>query len=321
MLVLAGCATTDAVLFVTKTSLGIDFDAKPAAASIAYDRTEGYIAPSYANGEIPPVVASIKSDAKIFNPKIRQIYATGDAAVIAVSKNSEATLKILDPNYKKQLKGEKKLMFFGTSTTTGLKVGFTSYAPDSFVFGFKRKEYSFIPLGKHTEDGNTYDVYPSVLASIDTDATAGRANEEGAASGDTSLSNSQFFATGRAARELAANPAISDAFKAQASMSLRAKQEKRLDEFKAKDGEEKILVKDIQALFKAADNDTEKEEIVKLTNMSVIAFLKENKPGEQVTILTFDDRLLDFQENDQPSGVDKLVVLKDLKNRIHSLPQ
>ena len=69
-----------------------------------------------------------------------------------------------------------------------------------------------------------YDVYPSVLASIDTAANAGTADETGAPSSDTSLSHSQFFATGRAARELAANPAVNKAFIAQATESLGAEE-------------------------------------------------------------------------------------------------
>ena len=77
-LVAMGCA--DSVLFVTKTSIGLDFDTKPPAASIAYDRTEGYLAPRYDNGAIPPVYGRIRSDAKIFNANVRQIYATGSAA-------------------------------------------------------------------------------------------------------------------------------------------------------------------------------------------------------------------------------------------------
>jgi hypothetical protein len=50
--------------------------------------------------KFPPVLASIKSDLSIFNPKIRQVYATGDAAVIAVSaplKEAKEALKYLDP--------------------------------------------------------------------------------------------------------------------------------------------------------------------------------------------------------------------------------
>jgi hypothetical protein len=275
VLALAGCATTDSVLFVTKTSLGIDFDSKPATASIAYDRIEGYVAPRYDNGEIPPVVASVKSDSAIFTPNIRQVYATGDAAVIAVSAEPRKTLAALDPKVfsdttdkekgyvQKKLKGEKKLMFFGTTTTTGLKVGFTTNVPDSLVFGFKRKEYSFIPLGtqeeeiKKDKDGQPvkekYDVYPSVLASIDTAATAGEADQKDK---PTSLSNAQYFATGRAARELAANDAISKAFKAQAAESLRSQQAQVVSE-------ENKLIKQIVAFFTADDGKTLKTDDLK----------------------------------------------------------
>ncbi|MEO8314205.1 MAG: hypothetical protein ABI645_05365 [Pseudomonadota bacterium] len=199
-LALVGCASPDHVLFVTKTSIGIDFDSKPATASLAYDRIEGYVAPSYASGEIPPVVASVKSDGKIFNPAIKQIYATGDAAVIATG--GKATSE--NP----QMKGDRKLMFFGTTTTTGVKVGFTTALPDSFVFGFKRKEFSYIPLGKEGTGTDAVDVYPSVLASIDTAANVSATGERS----DTALRNSQFFATGKAARLLAASPMIKDGF-------------------------------------------------------------------------------------------------------------
>ena len=197
-LALAGCANDRHVLFVTKTSIGIDFDSKPAAASLAYDRVEGYIAPRYNNGEIPPVIASVKSAGAIFNPKIRQIYATGDAAEIVLKASGRGTEA-------KKLEGNKELMFFGTTTTTGLKVGFASgLLPDSFIIGFKRKEFSYIPLGTVGEGFTAYDVYPSILATINTQANVGKDEAE--------LSNSQFFATGNAARLLAANAAISDRF-------------------------------------------------------------------------------------------------------------
>lgn len=211
VLALAGCATPDYVLFVTKTSIGIDFDSKPASASIAYDRIEGYIAPSYDSGEIPAVVASVKSDGGIFNPQIRQIYATGDAAEIVVGARTYPD-KTKDKEVPK-LQGNKKLMFFGTTTTTGLKVGFSTNLPDSLIFGFKRKEFSFIPLGTVGTGAEAYDVYPSVLASIDTAAKAGTPSETG-------LRNAQFFATGQAARFLATNEDIRGDFKRQAERSL-----------------------------------------------------------------------------------------------------
>lgn len=212
LLVLSGCASTDHVLFVTKTSIGIDFDSKPATASLAYDRVEGYVAPRYANGEIPPVVASVKSDGNIFNPKVRQVYATGDAAVIATGG------KVSGRN--QPLKGARELMFFGTTTTTGIKVGFTTGLPDSFVFGFKRKEFSYIPLATTGTEGQAHDVYPSVLAAID---TAANVSADGKTA-DTSLANSQFFATGRAARLLADTPQIKDRFTAIAREAILKQQ-------------------------------------------------------------------------------------------------
>jgi hypothetical protein len=56
-----------------KTSVGIDANTTPAAVSIAYDRTDGYLGPHYEDGTIPPVVSSIQSDLSTFNPQIRQV--------------------------------------------------------------------------------------------------------------------------------------------------------------------------------------------------------------------------------------------------------
>ncbi|WP_291982989.1 hypothetical protein [Candidatus Accumulibacter sp. ACC005] len=210
ILVVAACAAPDHVLFVTKTSIGIDLDSKPASASLAYDRVEGYMGPRYDNGEIPPVIASVKSDGAIFNPRIRQVYATGDAAEIVVKARADPA-----PSTERgpKLSGGKKLMFFGTATTTGLKVGFTTGLPDSLTFGFRRKEFSYIPIGTVGTGDDAYDVYPSILASIDTAATAGTASETG-------LRNAQFFATGQAARFLATNAQVRMDFENQAERSM-----------------------------------------------------------------------------------------------------
>jgi len=209
---LSGCASPDHVLFVTKTSIGVDFDSKPGTASLAYDRTEGYAAPRYANGEIPPVVASVKSNGGIFSPVIRQIYATGDAAIIATGGAV--------PRDSRKMQGERTLMFFGTTTTTGIKVGFTTGLPDSVVFGFRRKEYSYIPLATVETQTGTEDVYPSVLASID---TAANVSADGTVN-TTELANAQFFATGAAARRLAQNTSITAAFREIARESIQQRQ-------------------------------------------------------------------------------------------------
>jgi hypothetical protein len=212
LLLLASCADTGRVIFVTTSSFGINVDNKPPTVSIAYDRTEGYIGPRYPDGAVPPVVASIETDGKIFSPEIRQVYATGPAAVRVVGTPNA-------PESPHDLVGEKtgkRMVFFGTTTTLGLKAGFSGEGyPDSFVFGYKRKEFSYIPLGTKDVNGTPHDAYPSVLASIDTRASAeSRPN--------SSLRTQQFFATGWAADTLATNPAVTYVFRAKAADALTA---------------------------------------------------------------------------------------------------
>ena len=139
-IVLAGCAK-DRVLFVTKTSLSIlEADTTPAGISVAYDRVEGYLGPSSESGEAPPVLGYFGSDGSLFTPKVKQVYATGNAARVLTNVKQKCTPKKVD--------NADRVMFFGTSTTSGLKIGFTPDAPlpDSFIFGWRRKEFSMVPL-------------------------------------------------------------------------------------------------------------------------------------------------------------------------------
>jgi hypothetical protein len=106
--------------------------------------------------------------------------------------------------------------FVGTTTTLGLKVAFTTGAPESFNLGFKRKEFSYIPLGCQsavagTCDAEAEDLYPSVIASYDT--TIDVPNPPG-----TSLKTRQFVATGLAAEALA--PSVVPEFRALAKESV-----------------------------------------------------------------------------------------------------
>lgn len=206
-LLLAGCATEDAV-FVTKSSISVlDVDGTPGSVSFAYDRVEGFIGPNYANGAVPPVVASIQTDGKIINPKIKQLYATGDAASIVVNP-SVTEYAATD---KDNLVGERKTMLFGTSTTLGFKLGFARDNP-SFTLGYKRKEVSYIPL-RHFGEGQP-DIYSSVLAGIDT--TVDKENNK------FKFENGQFFATGESAKQLAAQSYIKDIFKRRTEDTLAA---------------------------------------------------------------------------------------------------
>jgi len=181
---LSGCASNNEAVFVTSTSVSIlEADSKPAGVNIGYKRIEGYIGPNNADGTAPPVLASIESDGQVFNPKIRQLYATGDAAIIASGGKPKKRTKSASK--------DAEVMFFGTSTNIGLSVGTTSSIPDSFNFGYKRKELSVIPL---VEEGDSFR-YPSVLASIDNTA---KASTDG-----VNMETNQFFASGIAAQEMA----------------------------------------------------------------------------------------------------------------------
>ena len=208
---LIGCADTNTALFFTNTSLGIDFDSKPPAGSIGYNRTEGYIGPRYAEGVVPPVIAALESDNSLLRGNIRQVYATGKAATLVARRETDPT-KITNDQ---PLKSTGELMFFGTTTSVGLKVGFSAQSvPDSFHFGYKRKEVSVLPIAVKKDGGEELHYYPSVIASIDTTGAANSSPNE------TGLSIMQFFGTGEAAEHLALNENIQSAFEDRAIDSI-----------------------------------------------------------------------------------------------------
>lgn len=200
LLQLSGCATApDTVVFITKTSLGIDVESTPPGASIAYDRTEGYIGPRYDNGTVPAIAASFSTNGKLLDRQIKQVYATGRAAKLATGVQGGTT-----PT--ETFSGDKKTMFFGTSTVLGTRM---SFAPtglvDSFVLGYKRRELSVIPI---TDAG-----VPSVLAMLDSGVQADNAAGAG-------LQLQQFFATGAAADQIASKGDIQAAFSGDARQAL-----------------------------------------------------------------------------------------------------
>lgn len=203
-LALAGCASpTSHATFVTKTSLAlIDADTAPAGISIAYDRVEGYIGPRLEDGTVLPVTGYIDTDGGILVRKIRQVYATGKAAEhVAAHTAAGAASAAAAPASAASAPALKsrEVLFFGTGTNIGLKIGFEAgtVVPNSFNFGFRRKEISVVPVDRGT--------MPSVFASID-NAAAAREAEVGKPAVDFALN--QFFATGTAAERLAQDPAI-----------------------------------------------------------------------------------------------------------------
>ncbi len=217
---LTGCgADEEAVLFVTKTSLGIDFERTPATANIAYSRTEGYIGPVLEDGTLPPVAASLNTNAELWTPKVQQLYATGDAAIaVTTAPDGAAVTTANDEGSETPDCGSDpcptKLAFFGTTSTIGIKAGFDpAGAPDSFLFGYRRKEASLIPLTKNTQNGVTVTNYPSVLASFDSSGDASAPEK-------THLKVRQFFATGKAALALGNNRNQRQHFQAKAEDAL-----------------------------------------------------------------------------------------------------
>ncbi|MGK0383213.1 MAG: hypothetical protein ACI8QG_002985 [Flavobacteriales bacterium] len=193
IVLLSSCSSK--ALFVTSTSVGINFDATTQTASIAYDREEGYIGPTYET-DAPSAVAYIQSDGEIFAPKIKQTYATGEAASIVTGASTYI------PGSTSELSGENEVMFFGTNTTSGFKIGFATGTPipNELVFGFKRKEVSHIPLIK---DGNGKNRYASTLAFYSMTRDSSTA---------APYSDKQYIALGEAAKAMADKPSIKSLF-------------------------------------------------------------------------------------------------------------
>src|SRR5712691_6291695 len=77
------CASTDHAVFVTATDIGINADAKAGVLNIGYDRTEGFVGPEYVEtGATPQAFGYLWSNLSAFSPKIKQLYATGEAAAL-----------------------------------------------------------------------------------------------------------------------------------------------------------------------------------------------------------------------------------------------
>jgi hypothetical protein len=222
-LLLCGCADTN-VVFATKSSLGIDVDTTARSASLAYDRSEAYVAPRFAGQDALPVYASLATLGDFSSRSIKQIYATGDAAKLVSTPGGTSTPVNTPVMYRNVslaapleaqpgsslVEGPRAVapgMFFGTGTVVGLKLAFGPSVLDAFTLGYKRKELSVIP--QQSSDG----ILPSVMASIDT----GTAVTNGTGS---QQDISQFFATGDAAIGLANNQKIRDKFENEAESHL-----------------------------------------------------------------------------------------------------
>lgn len=231
---LAACADTDHVLFVTNTNVGVGYDATTLSGHVGYKRQEVYAGPAYTEyGGLPPVAASLQSDLNWLAPSSTQYYVTGDAALIATHRIAAPTVDETRPgSFTDQQASERcrmnagctwssdaprSLSVVGTSSHVGLVVKTASSALSALDFGYGRQEASLLAL--RTKSGGVGDIYPSAFASIkvDTDKDA-----SGIASG---LAITQFFATGGAADALAGTSEVRTSFatmaKAQALTQTR----------------------------------------------------------------------------------------------------
>jgi len=107
----------------------------------------------------------------------------------------------------------KRVMVFGTGTHWGLEATYRSQALASLSLGYKRAETSYIPLMKQGEN-DAADFYASVLAAINLDAQTSSFKDAG-------LNTSSFFATGDAAKQVAARPDIYTAFQQEAQNAIQ----------------------------------------------------------------------------------------------------
>lgn len=237
---LAACSDgKENVFFITSTQVDIGYDASIGNLNIGYDRNELMIGPAYVEtGGLPPVAAALTSNLSIIEPKVSQVYATGNAAIIATSEtdHTEAQIdascgtrtagtpaagagsagndtEVVPPDTvvdwvgcSNRLTGPRRVAVFGTSSNLGLKVGYDATGATSVSVGYKRREMSAIPLmPEQGRRSDTSDRYASVLGSIEIDTTI--ANPQG-----TKAELGQFFATGRAAEQLATRPNVRSAF-------------------------------------------------------------------------------------------------------------
>lgn len=194
---LGGCNATD-LLFVTSTTAGVNADTTTQQLSIGFDRTEGYIGPRFPNGEVVPALASFDGTGNVTSPKGRDLFATGDAAVI-IANNGQPDTTYVRPEAPADAAPAVERVFVGTATNIGLKVGFNAESAASVNLGYRRAVVGLISPGvAHDTAGKAHYIYPSVIASSDARGLISTPTE-------TKGRVSQFIIVGRAAEVAAKN--------------------------------------------------------------------------------------------------------------------
>lgn len=228
-LLVACAAPADNIYFITKTSTSIvDADTVPGGVSIGYQRVEGYAGPRYADGSVFPVASSIESKGEGWSREVRQAFATGQAAVLVTRQDAKANAGESPAGQKKAghlapkkadaaaANAERKAVFFGTTTSVGMAVGFvaTGPVPNAFTLGYKRKELAVIPVDQHLQNTSVLGSFTNINGvPVAAPSPAGAASGATASRSRLGLEVQQYFATGLAAEQLAALPFIREQFR------------------------------------------------------------------------------------------------------------
>lgn len=234
---LSGCIGSNYTLFTTKSNIGLNMDVVEPVLEVAVNRKEFVVAPSFDQGQTPPVMGSFspsvgaRDSFRSFFLGADQTFAGGDAAVAMATLYGDPTPKTTDMTQfdssfpladkpdlmksKNKLKkatspfreGQTAPFIFGTDTALGFKVNWTTAAdmvPDAVRLGYNRREIALAPIHA-TElpkpNGAATDKTPVSIQMPSFLATI-------EASSAVRLTNSgtrgiQYFATGKAATQLA----------------------------------------------------------------------------------------------------------------------
>lgn len=205
-----GCQYTDRLTFTTSTELAASADPATGQLNIGYDRSEMVIAPNNpATGDMPSVVASLKSNGSPFSPRVEQVFATGKAADAAANSIGGVIQPFSVEAATLPEQEERRVVVFGTSTNVGLNASFAGEGLPSVVFGYKRRESAVIPMSEEATDVKKTS---SVLAAISVGANVSTVNE-------SDLTVEQFMATGAAAEKLAGTKCVQENLKAEAAVA------------------------------------------------------------------------------------------------------